>query len=95
MALINGQLLLVESSKKRLDEVVEDLQQEIVHLRKELEEAEKQYVMRGFHSYLNNKCFIYIIFFYIMMAIYCAILNYPLKKSFNSLNTLLVPYVNQ
>ena len=42
MALINGQLLLVESSKKRLDEVVEDLQTEIVHLRKELEEAEKQ-----------------------------------------------------
>lgn len=44
VALINGQLLLVESSKKRLDEVVEDLQHEIVHLRKELEEAEKQYV---------------------------------------------------
>ncbi|XP_071166879.1 uncharacterized protein [Mytilus edulis] len=42
VALINGQLLLVESSKKRLDEVVEDLQTEIVHLRKELEEAEKQ-----------------------------------------------------
>ncbi|XP_062609131.1 CAP-Gly domain-containing linker protein 1-like [Saccostrea cucullata] len=42
VALINGQLLLVESSKKRLDEVVEDLQHEIVHLRKELEEAEKQ-----------------------------------------------------
>lgn len=42
VALINGQLLLVESSKKRLDEVVEDLQVEIVHLRKELEEAEKQ-----------------------------------------------------
>ncbi|KAK3097784.1 hypothetical protein FSP39_013162 [Pinctada imbricata] len=42
VALINGQLLLVEGSKKRLDEVVEDLQQEIVHLRKELEEAEKQ-----------------------------------------------------
>ena len=41
VALINGQLLLVESSKKRLDEVVEDLQTEIVHLRKELEEAEK------------------------------------------------------
>ena len=31
-------------AKKRLDEVVEDLQTEIVHLRKELEEAEKQIV---------------------------------------------------
>lgn len=42
VALINGSLLLMEGSKKRLDEVVEDLQHEIVHLRKELEEAEKQ-----------------------------------------------------
>lgn len=49
VALINGQLLLVESSKKRLDEVVEDLQTEIVHLRKELEEAEKQYVLISLH----------------------------------------------
>lgn len=45
VALINGSLLLVEGSKKRLDEVVEDLQHEIVHLRKELEEAEKQIIM--------------------------------------------------
>ncbi|XP_071166880.1 cingulin-like isoform X32 [Mytilus edulis] len=49
VALINGQLLLVESSKKRLDEVVEDLQTEIVHLRKELEEAEKQIVQLRQH----------------------------------------------
>lgn len=41
---INGQLFFVESSKKRLDEVVEDLQYEIVYLRKELEEVEKQLV---------------------------------------------------
>lgn len=39
----------MESSKKRLDEVVEDLQTEIVHLRKELEEAEKQYVLISLH----------------------------------------------
>ncbi|XP_063432268.1 trichohyalin-like isoform X3 [Mytilus trossulus] len=50
VALINGQLLLVESSKKRLDEVVEDLQTEIVHLRKELEEAEKQEALRIYHG---------------------------------------------
>lgn len=41
---INGQLFFVESSKKRFDEVVEDLQYEIVYLRKELEEVEKQLV---------------------------------------------------
>lgn len=41
---INGQFFFVESSKKRLDEVVEDLQYEIVYLRKELEEVEKQLV---------------------------------------------------
>ncbi|XP_060073630.1 myosin-13-like [Ylistrum balloti] len=50
VALINGSLLLVEGSKKRLDEVVEDLQHEIVHLRKELEEAEKQEMLRVCHG---------------------------------------------
>ncbi|XP_021360639.1 putative leucine-rich repeat-containing protein DDB_G0290503 isoform X23 [Mizuhopecten yessoensis] len=58
VALINGSLLLVEGSKKRLDEVVEDLQHEIVHLRKELEEAEKQPVgsaeMEQLQSEIDN-----------------------------------------
>ncbi|KAH3836867.1 hypothetical protein DPMN_110243, partial [Dreissena polymorpha] len=42
VALINGQMLLVEGGKKRLDDVVDDLQIEIVSLRKQLEEAEKK-----------------------------------------------------
>ncbi|XP_061169283.1 myosin-2 heavy chain-like [Saccostrea echinata] len=54
VALINGQLLLVEGSKKRLDEVVEDLQHEIVHLRKELEEAEKQEANRIFQGRVSG-----------------------------------------
>ena len=54
VALINGQLLLVEGSKKRLDEVVEDLQHEIVHLRKELEEAEKQEANRLFQGRVSG-----------------------------------------
>lgn len=54
VALINGQLLLVEGSKKRLDEVVEDLQHEIVHLRKELEEAEKQEASRIFQGRVSG-----------------------------------------
>ena len=44
MALINGQMLLVEGGRKRLDDVVDDLQTEIVSLRQQLEEAEKKYV---------------------------------------------------
>ena len=44
VALINGQLLLVEGSKTRVDEVVDDLQSEIVLLRQQLEEMEKRYV---------------------------------------------------
>ena len=42
VALINGQMLLVEGGKKRLDDVVDDLQSEIVSLRQQLEEAEKK-----------------------------------------------------
>ena len=42
VALINGQMLLVEGGKKRLDDVVDDLQTEIVSLRQQLEEAEKK-----------------------------------------------------
>ena len=42
MALINGQMLLVEGGKKRLDDVVDDLTTEIVSLRQQLEEAEKK-----------------------------------------------------
>lgn len=42
VALINGQMLLVEGGKKRLDDVVDDLQIEIVSLRQQLEEAEKK-----------------------------------------------------
>ena len=44
VALINGQMLLVEGGRKRLDDVVDDLQTEIVSLRQQLEEAEKKYV---------------------------------------------------
>ncbi|KAL4227570.1 hypothetical protein ACF0H5_013012 [Mactra antiquata] len=43
VALINGQMLLVEGGKKRLDDVVDDLQTEIVSLRQQLEEAEKKH----------------------------------------------------
>jgi len=42
VALINGQMLLVEGGKRRLDDVVDDLQTEIVSLRQQLEEAEKK-----------------------------------------------------
>ena len=42
VALINGQMLLVEGGKKRLDDVVDDLQTEIISLRQQLEEAEKK-----------------------------------------------------
>jgi len=42
VALINGQMLLVEGGKKRLDDVVDDLTTEIVSLRQQLEEAEKK-----------------------------------------------------
>ncbi|KAK3602752.1 hypothetical protein CHS0354_027751 [Potamilus streckersoni] len=45
VALINGQMLLVEGGKKRLDEVVDELQQEIVQLRHQLEEAEKRQIV--------------------------------------------------
>lgn len=38
-------MLLVEGGKKRLDDVVDDLQSEIVSLRQQLEEAEKKWVL--------------------------------------------------
>lgn len=49
-------MLLVEGGKKRLDDVVDDLQQEIVSLRQQLEEAEKKYVsFKSLHFFLVSR----------------------------------------